>query len=72
MSNQSLPYMADPKDIAAVSVFLASDAGKAVSGQFLPIDGDMQRNCRFRGAEAGGDEDDLLSKQAARHGVLLQ
>jgi NAD(P)-dependent dehydrogenase (short-subunit alcohol dehydrogenase family) len=44
MSNQSLQYLVDPKDIAAVAVFLASDAGKSISGQVLPIDGDYQRN----------------------------
>jgi enoyl-[acyl-carrier-protein] reductase (NADH) len=44
MSNQSLPYMVDLKDIAALAVFLASDAAKSISGQIMPIDGDMQRN----------------------------
>ncbi|ODT74282.1 MAG: 3-oxoacyl-[acyl-carrier-protein] reductase [Pelagibacterium sp. SCN 64-44] len=44
MSNQSLQYLVDPKDIAALAVFLASDAAKSISGQTLPIDGDMQRN----------------------------
>lgn len=44
MSNQSLPYLVDPKDIAALAVFLASDAAKSISGQIMPIDGDMQRN----------------------------
>jgi NAD(P)-dependent dehydrogenase (short-subunit alcohol dehydrogenase family) len=44
MSNQSLQYLVDPKDIAAVAVFLASDAGKSIPGQVLPIDGDYQRN----------------------------
>jgi NAD(P)-dependent dehydrogenase (short-subunit alcohol dehydrogenase family) len=44
MSNQSLQYLVDPKDIAALAVFLASDAAKSISGQILPIDGDMQRN----------------------------
>ena len=33
----------DPKDIAALAVFLASDAGKSISGQVLPIDNDRQR-----------------------------
>ena len=44
MSNQSLQYLVDPKDIAALAVFLASDAAKSISGQIMPIDGDMQRN----------------------------
>jgi NAD(P)-dependent dehydrogenase (short-subunit alcohol dehydrogenase family) len=44
MSNQSLQYLVDPKDIAALAVFLASDAAKSISGQTMSIDGDMQRN----------------------------
>ncbi len=44
MANQSLKYMVDPKDIGALAVFLASDAAKSISGQIMPIDGDMQRN----------------------------
>jgi len=44
MANQSLKYLVDPDSIAALAVFLASDAGKSISGQVLPIDGDMQRN----------------------------
>jgi NAD(P)-dependent dehydrogenase (short-subunit alcohol dehydrogenase family) len=43
MSGQSLKYLVDPEDIAALAVFLASDAAKSISGQVLPIDGDMQR-----------------------------
>lgn len=42
MSVQSLKRFVDPKDIAALAVFLASDAGKSISGQMLPIDNDMQ------------------------------
>jgi NAD(P)-dependent dehydrogenase (short-subunit alcohol dehydrogenase family) len=44
MANQSLKHFVDPKDIAALAVFLASDAAKSISGQIMPIDGDMQRN----------------------------
>ena len=44
MANQSLKQLVDPKDIAALALYLASDAAKAISGQVLPIDGDMQRN----------------------------
>jgi NAD(P)-dependent dehydrogenase (short-subunit alcohol dehydrogenase family) len=44
MQNQSLPFLVDPADIAALAVFLASDAAKSISGQLFPIDGDMQRN----------------------------
>ena len=43
LASQSLKYLVDPNDIAALAVFLASDAGKSISGQVLPIDGDMQR-----------------------------
>lgn len=43
MSNQSLKHLVDPKDIAALAVFLASDAGKSISGQVIPIDADYQR-----------------------------
>ncbi|WBM48020.1 SDR family oxidoreductase [Pseudomonas putida] len=40
---QSLQQLVDPKDIAELAVFLASDAGKSISGQLLPIDNDMQQ-----------------------------
>ncbi|HEV7632561.1 MAG TPA: SDR family oxidoreductase [Steroidobacteraceae bacterium] len=43
MANQSLKALIDPRDIAALAVFLASDAAKSISGQVIPIDGDMQR-----------------------------
>lgn len=43
MAGQSLKYLVDPADIAALAVFLASDAARSISGQVLPIDGDMQR-----------------------------
>lgn len=42
MRVQSLQRLVDPRDIAALAVFLASDAGKSISGQALPIDNDMQ------------------------------
>jgi len=35
--------MIDPKNIAALAVFLASDAAKSISGQVMPIDNDRQR-----------------------------
>jgi NAD(P)-dependent dehydrogenase (short-subunit alcohol dehydrogenase family) len=43
MRTQSLKYMVDPDDVAALAVFLASDAAKSISGQILPIDNDMQQ-----------------------------
>jgi NAD(P)-dependent dehydrogenase (short-subunit alcohol dehydrogenase family) len=42
LANQSLQRMVAPQDIAALAVFLASDAGGSISGQILPIDGDSQ------------------------------
>lgn len=42
MSIQSLKRFVDPKDIAALILFLTSDAGKSISGQVLPIDNDAQ------------------------------
>jgi NAD(P)-dependent dehydrogenase (short-subunit alcohol dehydrogenase family) len=38
----SLQRFVDPKEIAALAVFLASDAAKSISGQMLPIDNDAQ------------------------------
>jgi NAD(P)-dependent dehydrogenase (short-subunit alcohol dehydrogenase family) len=42
MGVQSIKRFVDPQDIAALAVFLASDAGKSISGQVLPIDNDAQ------------------------------
>ena len=42
MSIQSLKRFVDPRDIAALILFLTSDAGKSISGQVLPIDNDAQ------------------------------
>lgn len=42
MAVQSIKRLVDPKDIAALAVFLASDAAKSISGQMVPIDNDMQ------------------------------
>jgi NAD(P)-dependent dehydrogenase (short-subunit alcohol dehydrogenase family) len=43
LSIQSIKSFVDPKDIAALAVFLASDSAKMISGQMLPIDGDAQK-----------------------------
>ncbi len=40
MSIQSLKRFVEPRDVAALCVFLASDAAKSISGQMLPIDND--------------------------------
>jgi NAD(P)-dependent dehydrogenase (short-subunit alcohol dehydrogenase family) len=42
LANQSIKHMVAPQDIAALAVFLASPAGRSISGQILPIDGDSQ------------------------------
>jgi NAD(P)-dependent dehydrogenase (short-subunit alcohol dehydrogenase family) len=42
-ANQSIKALIDPKDIAALAVYLASPAAKAISGQAIPIDNDRQR-----------------------------
>jgi NAD(P)-dependent dehydrogenase (short-subunit alcohol dehydrogenase family) len=43
MAVQSIKGFVDPKDIAALCVFLASDAAKSISGQVIPIDNDRWR-----------------------------
>jgi NAD(P)-dependent dehydrogenase (short-subunit alcohol dehydrogenase family) len=43
IANQSMKRLIDPRDIASLALFLASDAAKSISGQVLPIDGDFQR-----------------------------
>src|SRR5262245_1625320 len=40
MAVQSVKAMIGAKDIAALAVFLASDASKSISGQVIPIDND--------------------------------
>ena len=42
LANQSLKRFVDPADIAAMAVFLASEAGRSISGQMPSIDGDSQ------------------------------
>ncbi len=41
--NQSLKLFVDPDDIARLALYLAGDAAKSISGQVLPIDGNLQR-----------------------------
>ena len=42
LANQSIKRFVAPEDIAALAVFLATEAGRSISGQILPIDGDSQ------------------------------
>jgi NAD(P)-dependent dehydrogenase (short-subunit alcohol dehydrogenase family) len=44
LRNQSLKYFTEAGEIAALAVFLASDAARSISGQSLPVDGDMHRS----------------------------
>ncbi len=41
LAMQSIKTLVEPTDVAALAVFLASDAGRAISGQMLPIDNNM-------------------------------
>jgi NAD(P)-dependent dehydrogenase (short-subunit alcohol dehydrogenase family) len=41
LAMQSIKAFVEPAEIAALAVFLASDAGKSISGQMLPIDNDQ-------------------------------
>ncbi|NBA97503.1 SDR family oxidoreductase [Pseudomonas sp. R5(2019)] len=43
LTTQSLKHLVDPGHIADLAVFLASESGRSISGQMLPIDCDMQR-----------------------------
>jgi len=40
---QSIKQFVDPRDIAALAVFLASGNATMISGQLFPIDGDIQK-----------------------------
>ncbi len=44
LAKQSIKRLVDPQDVAALAVFLASDGARSISGQALPIDGDLQSN----------------------------
>jgi NAD(P)-dependent dehydrogenase (short-subunit alcohol dehydrogenase family) len=63
MAAQSIKAMIDPKDIAALAVFLASDAAKSISGQVLPIDNDRRRRDRVARMERS-------EIRGRRHGIL--
>jgi NAD(P)-dependent dehydrogenase (short-subunit alcohol dehydrogenase family) len=41
LAMQSIKAFVEPDEIGALAVFLASDAGKSISGQMLPIDNDQ-------------------------------
>ncbi|MFD0667433.1 SDR family oxidoreductase [Ramlibacter sp. MAHUQ-53] len=41
-ANQSIKRFVPPEEIAAMALFLASDAARSISGQIIPIDGDSQ------------------------------
>jgi NAD(P)-dependent dehydrogenase (short-subunit alcohol dehydrogenase family) len=42
LGSQSIKEFVDPRDVAALAVFIASPNGRMISGAMLPIDGDMQ------------------------------
>jgi len=42
LSSQSIHRLVEARDVAALAVFLASDAARAISGQMLPVDNDTQ------------------------------
>jgi NAD(P)-dependent dehydrogenase (short-subunit alcohol dehydrogenase family) len=44
LRNQSLKYFTEAREVAALALFLASDAARSISGQALPIDGDLHRS----------------------------
>ena len=42
LANQSIKRFVAPEDMGALAVFLASNAARSISGQIMPIDGDLQ------------------------------
>jgi NAD(P)-dependent dehydrogenase (short-subunit alcohol dehydrogenase family) len=44
LAMQSIKRFVEPAEVAALALFLASDAGKSISGQMLPIDNDTFTN----------------------------
>jgi len=43
-ANQSLKSFTEASEIAALALFLASDAARTISGQAISIDGDLHRS----------------------------
>jgi hypothetical protein len=60
MSVQSLQRFVDPRDIATLAVFLASDAGKSISGAMLPIDNDTQKASSFVTPKGRGQPQEVI------------
>nr|WP_235031463.1 SDR family oxidoreductase [Geminicoccus flavidas] len=54
LAAQSIKRLVDPRDVAALAVFLASDSARPISGQMLPIDNDMQQASGTLRAGRGG------------------
>jgi len=44
LANHSIKTFTEASEVAALALFLASDAAKTISGQALSIDGDMHRS----------------------------
>lgn len=44
LANQSLKYFTEASEVAALAIFLASDAARSISGQAIGIDGDLNRS----------------------------
>jgi len=42
LGSQSIKHLVNPRHIANLAVFIASESGQSISGQLLPIDCDMQ------------------------------
>jgi NAD(P)-dependent dehydrogenase (short-subunit alcohol dehydrogenase family) len=42
LANQSINKFVDPRDIAALALFLASDSARSISGQMISIDRDSK------------------------------
>lgn len=42
LASQSIKHLVNPRHIADLAIFIASESGQSISGQMLPIDCDMQ------------------------------